>query len=171
MGTFLAIDFETGDHQPDSACSMGLVRVENNVIVKEVVKLIRPPREHIVFTYIHDLSWSDVSESPNFGGIWPEIAPLFSGVDFLVAHNAPFDRKVLQACCGAHEILVPTLPFQCTVQIARKVFGIYPTKLSNVCKVLGIELQHHEALSDARACAKIVIHANEKANENLAINP
>ena len=48
------------------------------------------------------------------------------------------------------------------VQIARRDFKISPAKLSNVCQVLGIELNHHEALSDARACAQIVMRAVEK---------
>jgi len=156
---FLAIDFETGDQQPDSACSIGLVRVENGVITQEVVKLIRPPRKEIVFTYIHGLTWEHVAQAPTFGELWPEIEPLFKGVDFVVAHNASFDRGVLNACCRAHGIPAPNPRYECTVQIARKVFNIYPTKLSNVCQVLGIELNHHEALSDARACAKIVLRA------------
>ncbi len=167
MGSFLAIDFETGDQFPDSACSVGLVRVENGVIVEEVVKLIRPPRNHIVFTYIHGISWDDVANANDFGALWPEISYMFKGVDYLVAHNASFDRRVLEACCKAHGIEIPEQQFQCTVQIARKAFGIFPTKLSNVCNTLGIALTHHEALSDARACAQIAIRALEKQKSEL----
>jgi DNA polymerase III subunit epsilon len=159
MTSFLAIDFETADTLPDSACSVGLVRVENGLIVQEVMKLIRPPREKIMFTYIHGLCWEHLCDSPSFGEIWPEVAPLFQGVDYLVAHNASFDRRVLAACCTTHGIEVPALSFKCTVQIARKTFGIYPTKLSDVCRTLKIDLNHHEALSDARACAQIMIRA------------
>jgi DNA polymerase III subunit epsilon len=159
MTSFLAIDFETADTQPDSACSVGLVRVENGLIVQEVMKLIRPPREKIMFTYVHGLTWEHVCDAPNFGEIWPEVAPLFRGVDYLIAHNASFDRRVLEACCASHGIEVPALSFKCTVQIARKSLGIYPTKLSDVCRTLEIDLNHHEALSDARACAKIMIRA------------
>jgi DNA polymerase III subunit epsilon len=159
MTSFLAIDFETADTQPDSACSVGLVRVENGLIVQEVMKLIRPPREKVMFTYIHGLTWEHVCDAPSFGEIWPEVAPLFQGVDYLIAHNASFDRRVLEACCASHGIEAPTLSFKCTVQIARKALGIYPTKLSDVCRTLEIDLNHHEALSDARACAKIMIQA------------
>jgi len=159
MTSFLAIDFETADTLPDSACSVGLVRVENGLIVQEMMKLIRPPREKIMFTYIHGLRWEHLCDSPSFGEIWPEVAPLFQGVNYLVAHNASFDRRVLAACCTTHGIEVPALSFKCTVQIARKTFGIYPTKLSDVCRTLKIDLNHHEALSDARACAQIMIRA------------
>jgi DNA polymerase-3 subunit epsilon len=42
------------------------------------------------------------------------------------------------------------------------VWGIYPTKLPNVCRHLGISLNHHEASSDAEACARIMIRALEE---------
>jgi len=160
VNSFLAIDFETADNGADSACAIGMVRVENNNIVKTDVKLIRPPRERMMFTHIHGLSWNDVKNSPSFGDLWPEIAPLFDGVDFLVAHNAPFDRRVLQACWQAYGISPLALPFKCTVNIARNVLQIKPANLANVCQTLDIELNHHEALSDALACAKIYLHAN-----------
>ncbi len=158
---FLAIDFETGDHQSDSAISIGLVRVENSKIVSEKVQLIRPPRREVMFTSIHGLTWNHVKDAPTFGEAWSSFKDLFEGVSFLVAHNAPFDRKVLYGCCDAYGLVKPPQPFQCTVQVARKAFNIYPTKLSNVCQALSIDLNHHEALSDARAAAKIYIEADK----------
>jgi DNA polymerase-3 subunit epsilon len=44
--------------------------------------------------------------------------------------------------------------------LARKKWKLYPTKLPDVCRYLDIPLNHHEALSDAMACAKIVIAAS-----------
>ena len=71
--------------------------------------------------------------------------------DFIAAHNANFDRAVLNACCqNAHLDPLP-IPFLCTVQLARDVWNIRPTKLPNVCEFLDIPLEHHQALSDARS--------------------
>jgi len=165
LENFIAIDFETADNGPDSACAVGLVRVESGVVVDEMMRLIRPPRDRMLFTHIHGLKMSDVAGAPNFAQLWPEIEIFVRGIDVFVAHNAPFDRKVLLACCEANGIAAPTQDFHCTVQVARKIFDIYPTKLSNVCQVLGIELNHHEALSDARACAQIVLRALQKRAE------
>lgn len=162
ISNFVAIDFETADNGADSACAVGLVRVENDRIVDEMVTLICPPRSNIMFTHIHGLAWKDVCTAPNFCDVWPKIEAFSRGIDTFIAHNAPFDRKVLHGCCVASGIPIPAQNFQCTVQIARRAFGIYPTKLSNVCQVLGIELNHHEALSDARACAQIVLQARKK---------
>jgi len=157
MSTFTAIDFETADNGRDSACSVGLARVEGGKIIHTAHRLIRPPRPDILFTYIHNISWEDVENEPDFGSVWPDLADFFKGIDFIAAHNAPFDRGVLYACCAAAGLTPPKEQFCCTVQLARKELGIKPATLSNVCHQLGIPLQHHQALSDAEACAKIMI--------------
>jgi len=158
---FLAIDFETANPYRDSACSVGLVRVEKNKVVDKKVYLIRPPYKDFMFTYIHGISWKDVAQAPTFGELWPELLPWFQDVDFVAAHNASFDSSVLRACLKKYQISGPDLPFNCTVQLARNTWDLYPTKLPDVCRHLKIELKHHEALSDALACAKIVIAAQK----------
>jgi DNA polymerase-3 subunit epsilon len=79
------------------------------------------------------------------------------GVDFLAAHNSSFDSSVLKSCCREAGVDCPQYPFRCTVKEARRAWGIYPTKLPDVCRYLGISLNHHDPLSDAMACAKIMI--------------
>ena len=159
---FVAIDFETANYEASSACSVGLVKVVGGEIVGTAVHLIRPPTRDFVFTYIHGLTWKDVAKSPDFGNLWQSLAAFLEGAEFLAAHNASFDKGVLHACCARYGIASPSLPFQCTVQIARRTWSIYPTKLPNVCRYLGIDLNHHEALSDAMACAQIVLAANKQ---------
>ncbi|RBS43016.1 hypothetical protein EB19_00206, partial [Enterococcus faecium] len=39
---FVAMDFETANHQPYSACSLALVMVKNSQIVDEFYTLIQP---------------------------------------------------------------------------------------------------------------------------------
>lgn len=157
--TFVAIDFETSDASRDCACAVGIVRVEDNQIVAREHRLIRPPRSYIRFTEIHGITWKMVVNEPVFRDVWPELAPLFDGAEAAYAHNASFDRGVLQACCNMSGHPMPTLPFYCTVVLARQVWNLRPTRLPDVCRHLGIKLQHHQALSDAEACARIVIAA------------
>src|SRR6476659_7914567 len=89
---FVAIDFETADHGADSACAVGLVRVEGGEVVAKTARLVRPPRRWIRFTYIHGIAWQHVADQPTFGQLWPELVPLLDGADYLAAHNASFDR-------------------------------------------------------------------------------
>ena len=157
--TFLAIDFETADYGRDSACAIGLVRVEHGAVAARATHLIRPPRRNFIFTSIHGITWDDVRSKPTFGELWPAIRPMFAGADFLVAHNASFDKGVLRACCAAAGVTHPDVPFRCTVRLARQVWRIYPTKLPDVCRRLSIPLNHHEVSSDVEACAQIMIRA------------
>ena len=156
---FVAIDFETADYGADSACAVGLVKVVNGEIVRQEHHFIRPPRRDFRFTYIHGIEWRHVADKPTFQKLWPMLGDIFSGARFLAAHNAPFDRGVLGACCAAAGLTPPPQPFLCTVRLARKTWSLKPARLPNVCDYLGIELNHHEALSDAAACARIVLAA------------
>src|SRR3954452_15711136 len=92
-GAFVAIDFETADHGPDSACAVGLVRVEGLAVVRREAVLIRPPRPRFLFSGIHGITWDMVRDAPDFAAAWPQLAPLLDGAAVLVAHNAPFDRR------------------------------------------------------------------------------
>jgi len=159
---FVAIDFETANYECNSACAVGLVKVVGGEIVDTAVHLIKPPTREFVFTYVHGLTWNDVARSADFGKLWPTLEPLLEGAEFLAAHNASFDKGVLHGCCASYGIAAPSLPFRCTVQISRRTWNIRPTKLSDVCRKLKIALNHHEALSDAMACAQIVLAANKQ---------
>lgn len=158
-GSFLAIDFETANHDPGSACAVGLVRVQHNQIVCRKSFLIRPRTNNFYFSYLHGITWETVKSQPTFAELWPELSEYFGDVEFLVAHNARFDRGVLAACCCEAEVRMPELSFVCTMVLARRLWHIHPTKLPDVCKRLGIPLNHHDAASDSEACARIMIHA------------
>jgi DNA polymerase-3 subunit epsilon len=162
-GTFVAIDFETADYEPDSACAVGLVRVEAMTVVHRETLLIQPPRPRFLFTHIHGITWEMVKGAARFAEAWQRLVPLLDGASVLVAHNAPFDRRVLAACCAAGGLRVPELPFLCTVQLARRHWGQKPNDLPSVCRRLGIGLAHHDPGSDAEACARIVIAAHNAA--------
>ena len=159
---FLAIDFETANYSSDSACAIGLVRVRDGQIASQKHFFIRPPSQWFTFTHIHGITWQNVADAPTFKDLWPELSDFFSGVDLIVAHNVGFDRGVLASCCQKYDIGLPDFRYQCTVQLARRRLGIYPTNLPAVCRRLHIDLNHHDALSDALACAKIAIAALAK---------
>lgn len=161
--TFAAIDFETADSGRDSACQVGLVRVEAGRIVLRETRLIRPPRRWFEFTHIHGIEWRDVEAEPPFGPVWERLCPALDGVEFLAAHNASFDRAVLESCCERAGVAAPRTPFLCTMKLARRLWSIRPTRLPDVCSRLRLDLKHHDAGSDAEACAWIVLAASNEA--------
>jgi DNA polymerase-3 subunit epsilon len=159
---FLAIDFETANYYRNSACAVGLVKVSDNQIVQRTSFLIKPPQNWFVFSYLHGISWADVKAELTFYDVWSKISNLFNDINFVVAHNANFDRSVMKRCCEHYELVMPQIPFLCTVKISRAMWNIYPTNLANVCSHFNIPLKHHDALSDTEACAQIMIKAIEQ---------
>ena len=157
--SFVALDFETADYGRDSACAVAVVRVVENCVTERVYSLLRPPRNQFVFSDLHGIRWNDVKGQPTFAEFWPSLQSQFEQVDFIAAHNAGFDRGVLQACCDSSQILPPSLPFVCTVQLSRRLWKLPSYNLASVCAHLDIPLQHHQALSDAEGCAGIVLAA------------
>jgi DNA polymerase-3 subunit epsilon len=168
---FVAIDFETASRHADSACSIGLVRVEDGQITQRAHYLIKPPRNDFEHAWVHGITHDHVKHAPDFAGMWPDVAPLFDGVAFAAAHNAGFDKKVLHTCLTAAGLPVPTIPFHCTVKLARHTWQLHRANLKAVCQLLGIALRHHDAGSDAEACARIVLaahaHAQQRKQEAL----
>ncbi len=79
---FVAIDFETANRNADSACAIGLVKVENFQVVQQKEYLIRPPTSWFEFTYIHDIDWSMVVGQPTFAELQPQIDDFLEGADF-----------------------------------------------------------------------------------------
>ena len=112
--TFVAINFETANYNRNSACEIELVLVENEKIIKAMSFLIRPPTDFFTFTDLTGIDWAMVENEPTFEELWPDIEPILESADFLVAHNAPFDRSVLNACCEAAGLEMPDIPFKCT---------------------------------------------------------
>jgi len=157
---FAAIDFETANRESNSACSVGLVKVVNGEIIAKECRLINPQTYFIdEFISKHHITPEDVKDAPLFDKVWQELSPLLDGAEFIAAHNADFDRDVLYNCCDKYKITPPAQKFVCTVKIARACWKLKAAALNNVCDHLGIKLNHHEALSDALACAQIVINA------------
>jgi len=87
----------------------------------------------------------------------PELAWLMQG-RVLVAHNAAFDRRVLEQAFERAGLDWPAPPVMCTVSMARKFAPlIRQRKLALLADALGIEVHEvHRALPDAVTCAQIL---------------
>ncbi len=157
---FTAIDFETANHARHSACAIALVRVRKGRIVERFSTLIKPPPGDFMFTYIHGITPHAVRNAKTFQQLWPQIQKFCDAAPLLAAHNVSFDRGVLMSCCDYYGIEPAPYTFTCTVKLSRSVWPHLPRHtLDAVCRHLKIPLNHHQAESDAEACAKILLHA------------
>ena len=90
--------------------------------------------------------------------IWSGIASRLRGLP-LVAHNSPFDEGCLKAVFDLYEMPYPEYTFYCTCKLSRRMFPFLMNhKLHTVSAHCGYDLtNHHHALADAEACAKIAV--------------
>lgn len=158
---FVAIDFETANRSPASACQVGLIRIRDGEIVATDEWLIRPPAGHDEFApfnvKLHGISAASVHEAPDWPTTLRRILD-FVREDVLVAHNAPFDMGVLVAATKACRLAVPQLRYFCSLRLARKSYSLQSYSLPYASGAAGYDLHnHHDALADAEACAAIVV--------------
>ncbi|RYM32506.1 DNA polymerase III subunit epsilon [Brumimicrobium glaciale] len=159
---FTAIDFETATSKRTSACAVGIVSVENGVIIDEYYVLIQPPNNEYNWhnIQVHGITERHTINAPTFDQVFPEIKRRLQGKT-IVAHNESFDRSVLQKTMVENGFNYSELSiserWECTMKLC-KANNRYPSgKLNECCLVDNIELIHHEALSDARACAELYL--------------
>lgn len=164
MLNFTAIDFETANGSPASPCAVGLVKVVNGQIADSLAFLISPPHPNNWFhegnIRIHGIKPSDVDDAASALEAL-NVIYTFSGSDVLVAHNAPFDMGVLRATAKLVDFEPPQTRYACSLAISRKTYNLDSYRLNQVAYAIGHEeFSHHDALADADACARIVLHAS-----------
>jgi DNA polymerase-3 subunit epsilon len=148
--TFTAIDFETAQGYRHSICQVGIVRVENGIISEEINLLVQPPDNYYwqKFIDIHGITPEDTANEPSFNQIWDKIEHLIKDQD-VVAHNGiSFDFPVLEKTLEYYGMVAPQYNKHCT-------YRLYNDNLASLCKEYNIPLNHHDALSDARACSEL----------------
>jgi len=156
---WVAIDFETATREATSACALGIAVVRDGRVDERHSWLIQPPFNEYEYrnTLIHGLGPGDTEFAPDFRELWFEVQPLLA-LGPLLAHNASFDVRVLRASIASHELPALAYPYVCTVNLARKAFPQLPRHTLNVvCDHCGIALVHHDAASDAEACANVAL--------------
>lgn len=162
---FTALDFETANSHPSSACAVGLVRVRDGEVVARDSWLIQPPQNHAEFLPFNIKIHGITPEMVTNAATWEEQLPRlvdFVGDDVAIAHNASFDMGVIRAACSETVTPTPKFKYMCSVQVSRKTFDIPSHRLPLAAAAAGFrEFPHHDALADAEACAAIITRAVE----------
>jgi len=157
---FLVVDTETNGLGGD-ACEMtevGAVLVGGGELHdrwSSLVRCNRPLGRGIQrFTGITQEMMAD---APGLEAVLPPLEELLRG-RVLVAHNAPFDRRVLRRAFELIGLDWPNPPVLCTAALARKLLPLQRRRgLGVLADALGIQVQTaHRALADAETCARVL---------------
>ena len=147
------VDIETTGMRSstDRIIEIGILRVEDNKLVKTYQTLINPqsylPKE---ITSLTGITAQDLEQAPSFRMVKDEILEILDRCTF-VAHNVRFDYAFLK-----HELLRENIAFSakhfCTVRLSRVLFPKWERhNLDTVMKECGIPCQNrHRAYDDAQ---------------------
>ena len=161
---FIVFDVETPNARNNRISSIGICAAEGGRIVDTFTSLVNPETHFDRFNVmLTGITPEMVRSAPNFGELWRTIGSMMeSGI--LIAHNAPFDMRVLADCIDRYEIDFPRyVTYGCTVRMGRKAYpDMENHKLNTMCGELGIPLDHHKADSDCLACARLLLNYMER---------
>lgn len=166
---FIAMDFETANRFPESACSLALVMIRNNRIVDRFYTVINPQMPFDSQNIkIHQITATDVQNAPTMAEVWPQIKKLYQPGMLVAAHNARFDTRVMKMSLARYNIEAPHYLVIDTLATSKIFEPELPNhKLDTMSEALNINLwHHHNALSDSEACAEILIKQNQKFGDD-----
>lgn len=138
--------------------AIGITKISGGAITDSFFSYVNPEVPFDRFnTKLTGIDTSTVVNAPTFPELWEIIEPwMESGI--LVAHNAIFDLSVLKVCLQKYNITwKKSVRYLCTVIAGRKLLPNMKHNLNVMCEYYGISLDHHQADSDSRACAEILL--------------
>ena len=158
MDRYIVFDVETPNRLNHRMSAIGITVIENGQITDGFYSLVNPETDFEPFNiWLTGIDEVAVRGAPTFPELWPAIEPFMSS-GILVAHNAAFDMRVLRCCIHEYDIeWRPSVDYLCTVQIGRRLLPGISHKLDALCSHYCIDLDHHNAGSDSRACAEILL--------------
>lgn len=160
--SFIVLDFETTGMSPGSgarATEIGAVRVEGGRIVDRFQSLMNAGVPIPFFIQqLTGITNAMIAGAPPCSEVMRDFHR-FIGDTPLVAHNAPFDRKFLDAEL-ARVGLTAAQPMICSMRIARRVYQDAPNhKLGTLVGYAGVETDgiFHRALADSEMTARLML--------------
>ena len=124
---YVAFDVETPNAQNRRMSAIGVSVVERGEIVQELYTLVDQQTHFDPFNIaLTGITPEQVRGKPDFPALWQLLEPMLAG-RILVAHNAPFDLRVLASCLHDYHIdWKPEAAYLCTCQMGRKAYPYLP---------------------------------------------
>lgn len=168
MYNFLTIDFEVASRYEYSPCSVSIYEFNENGLKELLSTLINPGDVYFdpFLTELHGITKDMVVHAPTVENVMKDICKIIEN-RFVFAHNASYDISKLITGCDLYDINIPYFEYADSLMIAKRTWnGLVNYKLDTISEFLKIELNHHEATSDAIACGKIILAALKKYDVN-----
>jgi len=171
QSALVCLDTETATLSgPPHLLELGAVRVVEGELVEHFSELVLPavPIDPDA-TRIHGIDERDVREARPATEVLARFTEWLSD-DWLAAHNASFDARVLAFEYARAGLDAPPQPWIDTLRLARRTIPESPDhKLETLAEHLGLEEhEHHRALPDAVWCWKVLEACAERLGGELS---
>lgn len=160
MERYTVFDLEMPNRSGDRISAIGICVIENGEIVEEYYSLVNPKCKFDRYTIkITGITPELVANERTFPEVWEEIKDLFDDT-VLVAHSVQGDMYVLSRCLQSYGIeWRNSAECACTLELGNLCYpDLVSHRLDAMCETLGIELDHHNAGSDARGAAELLLN-------------
>lgn len=157
---YIVFDVETPNRANDRISAIGISVIEGRAVTSTFYSLVNPEAHFDQFNIqLTGITPEQVESKPTFPELWAIIEPLMNS-GLLIAHNAPFDMGVLARCLQDYHIeWQPFIYYACTCVMGRVCYpNLQNHKLNTLCDYLQLDLQHHDAGSDSRASAGLLLN-------------
>lgn len=156
MSVFVVVDVETANADLSAICQIGMAVFDNGKLIDTFESLVNPCAHFDWFNVsVHGIDEAAVADAQAIDDLAPIIHQYLSkGV---VCSYGSFDKTALLRALGD----VPSTWLDIT-KVVRRTWGKFAYKgygLANMCDHLGIALEHHDALSDAKAAGQVLLEA------------
>lgn len=167
---FLAIDVETANSDVSSICQIGIVGYDQGTIVEEWQSYVDPEDDFDpINVAIHGIDERCIDGAPTL----EELSGTLHGfLDSRIAVcHTHFDRVAVNQ--GLQKYGQPRLScvWLDSARVARRVWKEVAWKgygLGNLCKILGYDFNHHDALEDAKAAGYVLLAAMRATNADVS---
>lgn len=161
LSTFIAIDVETANADLASICAIGAASFVNGCVDARWYQLVDPqaPFDPINIS-IHGIQPEDVAGSPRFADLATHIAEMLIGK--VVVTHTRFDRTAIHRAAERSDVTPPNCIWLDSSALARRVWKDCATSgygLADLCRRIGHEFRHHDALEDAIASGAVLLAA------------
>ncbi len=166
---FVAIDVETANADMASICQIGIAKYENGDLVREW-KTYVDPEDYFdgINVSIHGINESMVDGAPTFAELTDTLRRYLE--ESVAVCHTHFDRVAINQAAQRYGITAPECTWLDSARIARRAWRTCAWKgygLYDVCRILGYEFKHHDALEDAKAAAHIVLSASNETGLDI----
>jgi len=161
---FVAIDVETANADMASICQIGIAKYENGMLVGEWVSYV-DPKDYFdgINVHIHGIDEETIKGAPTFKEIFHVLQKHLDGQ--VVVSHTHFDRVAIHQAVHKHNINSLDCVWLDSARVARRAWSECAYKgygLYALCKKLGHDFKHHDALADAIASGFIMLAASKE---------